>query len=130
MGKADQQISNRICIRICDREVMAELDNSQTSQRIVECLPAKVTANLWGDEVYFCLLVECCQTNMKEVVEMGDIGYWPPGEAMCLFFGRTPASRGDEIRPAGKVHVFGKIIGDPKVLKHVHQDEEIILEKA
>jgi hypothetical protein len=130
MVKADQQNPNRIRLRFCDNEVLAELDDSQTSQRIMERLSAKVTANLWGDEVYFCLPVECCQTNMKEVVELGDIGYWPPGEAMCLFFGRTPASHGDEIRPAGKVHVFGKILGDPTVLKQVHQDEELLLEKA
>ena len=122
--------TNRIKIRASSVEVVAELDDSLTAQNILEALPTKAQANLWGDEVYFCLPVDCCQTNMQEVVEPGDIGYWAPGEAMCLFFGPTPASRGKEIRPASKVHVFGRIVGDPTVLRAVRQGEELILERA
>jgi len=44
--------------------------------------------------------VEAELENGQEVVELGDLGYWPPGQAFCLFFGPTPASQGDEIRPA------------------------------
>jgi len=122
--------SRRIRIRAGKVEVIAELDDSATAKNVLAALPAQATANLWGDEIYFTLPVECCQTNMKEVVEKGDIGYWPPGKAMCLFFGPTPVSRGDEIRPASKVHVFGKIIGDPTVLRAIRQEEKITLERA
>jgi len=123
-------MANKIKIRASKAEVFAQLDNSVTARNVLAALPAEVSANLWGDEIYFTLPAECCQTNMKEVVEKGDIGYWPPGEAMCLFFGPTPASRGNEIRPASKVHVFGKIQGDPTVLKAVRQGEELTLERA
>ncbi|NIM04267.1 MAG: hypothetical protein GTN69_04395 [Armatimonadetes bacterium] len=130
MGRTGAIESKRIKIRAKKVEVIAELDNSDTSQSVMESLPAQATANLWGDEIYFTLPVECCQTNMQEVVEMGDIGYWVPGQAMCLFFGPTPASRGDEIRPASKVHVFGKIVGDPTVLRAVGEGEQLTLERA
>jgi uncharacterized protein len=116
-------------IRMGEREVLAQLDNSETADSIWQCLPAHATVNLWGKEIYFCLPVQCCETNMKDVVEKGDIGYWPPGEAMCIFFGPTPASRAEEIRPASKVHIFGKIIGDLSVLDHVPEGEKITLEK-
>ena len=61
---------------------------------------------------------------------MGDVGYWPPGQALCLFFGPTPASRGDEIRPASAVNVLGKLEGHPTVLKQVRSGSRVLVEKA
>jgi uncharacterized protein len=130
MEKAKTAAARKIRIRAGQREIFAELDNSVTAQRIFDCLPCQATANLWGDEIYFTVPVECCETNMQEVVAEGDIGYWPPGDAMCLFFGPTPASRGDEIRPASKVHVFGRLVGDLSVLRHIPEGERLILERV
>ncbi|MQG29069.1 MAG: hypothetical protein FI723_11855, partial [SAR202 cluster bacterium] len=56
------------------------------------------------------------------------LGYWPPGQAFCLFFGPTPASQGDEIRPASEVTVIGKIIGDSGVLKGVSPSNSVLIE--
>jgi hypothetical protein len=53
------------------------------------------------------------------VVSIGDLGYWPDGNAFCIFFGPTPVSKGDEIRPASPVTVFGKVTGDAEALKKV-----------
>jgi hypothetical protein len=80
-------------------------------------LPIQASGNTWGDEIYFKISVENEVENGQEVVELGDLGYWPPGSAFCLFFGPTPASQGDEIRPASEVTVIGKIKGDSTVLK-------------
>ncbi len=68
--------------------------------------------------------------NPKEVVDMGDLGYWPPGRAFCIFFGPTPASRGEEIRPASPVNVFGRVEGDPRVFRGVRGGEKVRLERA
>ncbi|MGB9298957.1 MAG: cyclophilin-like family protein, partial [Anaerolineae bacterium] len=65
----------------------------------------------------------------QEVVERGDLGYWPPGKAICLFFGPTPASRGDEIRPASPVTVFGRVVGDTSALKTVQDGSQVILRR-
>ena len=65
-----------------------------------------------------------------EAVEMGDLGYWPPGSAFCIFFGPTPASRGDEIRPASPVNVVGRIEGEPRVFTNVSSRDLIRVEKA
>ena len=64
------------------------------------------------------------------MVELGDVGYWPPGQALCLFFGPTPASRGDEIRPASAVNIVGAIEGDPTVLKQVTSGSQVVLKRA
>jgi hypothetical protein len=64
------------------------------------------------------------------VVNKGDLGYWPSGPAFCIFFGPTPMSRGEEIRPASAVNVFGKVAGDLTVLKKVRSGSAIVVEKA
>jgi hypothetical protein len=61
---------------------------------------------------------------------MGDLAYWPPGSAFCIFFGRTPASQGDEIRPASAVNVFGRVEGDPTIFKKVPSGTTIRVERA
>ena len=66
----------------------------------------------------------------KEVVDEGDVAYWPEGNCFCVFFGKTPASKGDEVRAASKVNVFGKIVGDAKVFKKVRNSDLVVLEKA
>ena len=68
------------------------------------------------------------EEDAREVVEYGDVGYWPPGQALCLFFGPTPASRGDEIRPASPVNVVGRMEGDPSVLKRVRSGSKVLVE--
>ncbi|TET71776.1 hypothetical protein E3J39_03935 [Candidatus Bathyarchaeota archaeon] len=113
-------------------EVYAELsdENPETARAIWDALPIEGRANIWGDEIYFSIPVEAGVENPREVVEMGDLGYWPPGKAFCIFFGRTPASRGDEIRPASPVNVFGKVSGDPRVFKKVRGGERVTLERG
>lgn len=117
-----------IQIQAGDVTVEAELNDSQTALRIAAALPLDARAQTWGDEIYFAIPVNCGAENGREVVELGDIGYWPPGHALCLFFGPTPASAGDEIRPASAVNLVGKIKGDPRVLKSVPAGAKIHLE--
>lgn len=105
-------------------------ENPITTKAFYDALPIKGNANTWGDEIYFTVPVEGDVENPKTVVELGDIAFWPPGNAFCIFFGPTPMSRGDEIRPASEVNVFGKIIGDPKVFKKVKSGAEVKIERA
>lgn len=101
-----------------------------TAKAIMEALPLEARAYTWGDEIYFTIPVDADPENPQEVVEMGDLGYWPPGGAFCIFFGRTPASRGDEIRPASPVNVFGRVDSDPRVFKKVRGGDRVRIEAA
>ncbi len=123
-------MDRRIRIKAGTAQVTAELNNTKTAQAIWEALPIKSQGDRWGDEIYFSIPVSLEAENAQEVVSMGDLGYWPPGTAFCIFFGPTPMSRGEEIRPASPVNVFGKIIGDAKVLKQVASGAEITIERA
>ena len=115
----------KIAITIEDFKVGASLDDSETAKKIWEALPIESRVNTWGDEIYFSIPVNVGLENAKEVVSEGDLGYWPPGNAFCIFFGLTPASQGDEIRPASPVNIFGKVIGDPKVFKKVRSGKKL-----
>mgnify|MGYP000046208684 FL=1 len=110
--------------------VDAELNDTDTAKEIWGALPIQASGNTWGDEIYFKISVENEVENGQEVVELGDLGYWPPGSAFCLFFGPTPASQGDEIRPASEVTVIGKIKGDSTVLKSVPSGNSVLIEVA
>jgi hypothetical protein len=100
-------------------EVEAELNSTATAQAIREALPIEGRASLWGDEIYFSIPLSLQLEAGQEVVNTGDLGYWPEGNAFCIFFGPTPVSQRDEIRPASAVTVFGKVIGDATILKEV-----------
>ena len=110
-------------------ELEAWLNETKTAAKVFEALPITSTVNTWGDEIYFTIPMDAEPEDAKELVSPGDIAYWPPGKAMCIFFGKTPISRGDEIRPASPVNIIGKVEGDPKMLRKVKEGEEIIIRR-
>jgi len=112
-------MGKKIHIRAGALEAEAELNDTRTAQAIWEILPIEGRANLWGDEIYFSIPLSLELETGQELVNIGELGYWPQGNAFCIFFGPTPVSQGDEIRPASPVTVFGKIHGDATVLKKV-----------
>ena len=101
-----------------------------TATLIWEALPIEGTGNRWGEEIYFAIPVEAeLDDTARTLVERGDLGYWPQGRALCIFFGPTPVSRGDEIRPASAVNIVGKIKGDLRVLKEAIEGTIVRMEK-
>ena len=122
-------MADMIRIRAGAVEVQAELNDTRTAKALFRTLPIKAKVDTWGDEIYFDVPLSMEVEDGKQVVEMGDVAYWPDGPSLCLFFGRTPASRGDEIRAASPVTILGRIIGDPKVLRAVRSGAAITVEK-
>ncbi len=122
-------MSKVIKIKAGSVEAVADIFECKTAEEIWNALPISARANTWGDEIYFSIPVSCSPENPKAVVEEGDLGYWPPGSAFCIFWGPTPASHGNEIRPASPVNVFGKVRGDAKIFNNVSSGEEVIIEK-
>ena len=110
--------------------VEARLNESRTATAIWDRLPIEAKGETWGDEIYFDIGVRAAPESPREVVESGDLGYWPPGRAFCIFFGPTPMSRGDEIRPASAVNVVGRIAGDPAVFKRVRAGTRVRIERT
>ncbi len=123
-------MGRRIRISTASNEVQAELNDTRTAQAIWHSLPIRGRANLWGQEIYFSIPVSLEPDSGQELVSLGDLGYWPEGKAFCVFFGPTPISGKGEIRPASPVNVFGKVIGDARVLGQVKAGAEIKVTKG
>ena len=118
-----------INIRVGTVTIAAELNDSLTAQMIFQALPIKASFSTWGDEIYFPIPIQSeLDASARDVVELGDLGYWPPGKAFCIFYGPTPMSTAGEIRPASAVNIIGKVKGDPTRFKHVIGEREVVLE--
>jgi hypothetical protein len=122
-------MERKIRIKAGAIEAEAELNYTKTAQAMWEALPIEGRVNLWGDEIYFSIPVSIELEAGQEAVSIGDLGYWTDGNAFCIFFGPTPVSRGDEIRPASPVTVFGKVIGDATVFKRIAARTKITIRK-
>ena len=108
----------------------AGLDDSATADALWKALPITGSVQTWGDEIYFSIPVDAAEApDAQATVDKGTVAYWPPGSALCLFWGPTPMSRGSEIRPASPVNVVGAIDGDPAVLARVEDGAEIRVER-
>jgi uncharacterized protein len=118
-------------IRITAGAVSAEarLNDSKTAGAIWDALPIEAKGQTWGDEIYFDIGVTAPPEQARDVVDVGDLAYWPPGQAFCIFFGRTPASRGDECRAASPVNVVGKIVGDARVFTKARSGSRVTIER-
>jgi hypothetical protein len=114
-------------------EAYAELRddlNPKTCEAIWKSLPLEGIARRWGDEVYFDVGLNIELENPLQEVEIGDVAFWPPGRAICIFFGLTPVSRGNKPRAYSPVNVFARIIGDLRIFRRVEDGERIRIEKA
>ena len=106
----------------------AELDDTPTARALYQALPIEAGALTWGDEIYFGVPVnQPLDETAREVVQIGDLGYWPNGRAFCIFFGPTPISAPGEIRPASAVNIIGRVKGDARVCREVKQGASIKL---
>jgi hypothetical protein len=111
----------RLRITVGDVVVHATLDDSNTAVLLKSALPFESKAQRWGDEVYFQVPLEAGEENAQEDVPSGTVAYWPPGKALCLFFGQKPYSA---------VNVVGQMEGDPRVLANSKDGEPVRVERA
>ena len=110
----------RVKIKVGDISIHADLDSSAMADTIWNNLPLTGEASIWGDEIYFGTNISVvADKNASDVVQSGELAYWPPGRSFCIFFGSTPVSIANESRAASPVNVFGKVDGDEQIFRNV-----------
>ena len=120
----------KILITISNLSVSAELNNSVSADKIWEALPLSGSANVWGDEIYFEIPVSLKEvSDAQQEVDVGTLAYWPPGSALCVFFGKTPVSTSDKPKAYSPVNILGSVGGDSKVFKIVKAGDQIVIDK-
>ena len=109
-------------------QVEAELNDSSTAKKIISKLPIEALAQRWGGEIYFSIPMTAeLESDSREVLEASELGFWPAGNAFCIFFGPTPALQGDEIRAASAVNIIGKMKSDWTKLWNVSSGSSIVI---
>jgi uncharacterized protein len=122
---------SKIVITAGEVKIVAELNDSPTAQAVWNVLPIQAEANVWGDEIYFEIPVKIAQApEARAEVEVGTLGYWPLGNAFCIFFGPTPASTDGKPRAYSPVNIIGKVTGDVAPLRTVPQGAAVRVAKA
>jgi hypothetical protein len=120
-----------IKISVGGATLKAELGDSECAKAIASKLPIETMPNVWGDEFYFEIPVKMGPDNTATTkVKVGDIGYWPPGHALAIFFGPTPMSSGVDPVPASEVNMVGRITDDATVLKNAKGKGKIRIERV
>jgi|TARA_B100000929_G_scaffold246027_1_gene204380 hypothetical protein len=120
----------KILITISNLSVSAELNSSVSADKIWEALPLSGSVNVWGDEIYFEIPVSLKEvSDAQQEVEVGTLAYWPPGSALCVFFGKTPVSTSDKPKAYSPVNILGLVDGDSKVFKIVEAGDQIVIDK-
>jgi len=102
-------LSNKIILIFNNEKISAEFFDTISGKSIFENLPIESVYHEWGDEIYFSTDLNLKNDRSYDKVSIGDICYWPPGKALCFFFGPTPISKNGEILPASPVFMVGKI---------------------
>ena len=113
--------------------VSIELDDSQspkTVKAILESLPIEVNINKWGQELYTDRTSIAAQKeNAKSEVSLLDVAFWPPGNALCLFYGSTPISKAGKIVPASPVNIVGRIISQDNIIDKVKDTTRVLIKQ-
>jgi hypothetical protein len=113
-------MARRIVIQAADVSLEAELDDSATADAVWQALPFEGSASRWGEEIYFTIPVKLDESkDARQEMALGELGYWPQGSAFCIFFGPTPASKGEEPRAYSNVNPFGHVGGEAIALSAV-----------
>lgn len=116
----------KIAIQFDELIFQAQLNDSPTADAIYNQLPFDSQVNTWGEEIYFDSPVDMPQeSDAREIVAVGELGYWPVGQAFCIFFGPTPVSTDDKPRAYSPVNIIGEVLGDHSRLKEIKVGERV-----
>lgn len=122
----------RMRVRAGDVELHAQLRDTPTTEELWMLLPVEGRAAKWGDEFYFRVesMMAEQEDDARDEMAVGEIGYWVQGQAIAIFFGPTPASRGDEPRAVVPVNVVGAIERNADALRRLADGVVFHLEAA
>ena len=122
-------MGRQINIIIGQVELTAQLNDTPSAKALIKMLPLKFRMSRWGDEYYGdCGLTVEEEPQARTLMEVGELAVWPPGSALCIFFGPTPASTGDQPRAASKVNPIGRVTSQLNSLKKLGPSIQVRVE--
>jgi hypothetical protein len=123
-------MARKIKIQASQIVITATLDTTPTADAIWEALPLSGLVRRWGDEIYFSIPVNLQETSdARQDMRVGELAFWPDGNAFCIFFGPTPVSAGDEPRAYSNVNPFGQVDEDATLLRAIEDGETVRVDR-
>lgn len=120
----------RMVMKTPDGDFLMELNDTEAANALYEALPLEAYINVWGEEIYFSVPVHTKLENGRKLMEVGEIAYWPDGDAFCIFFGPTPVSKGDRPEAYSPVTPLGMVVSDVAPLRELGDRTHVTLERA
>jgi hypothetical protein len=121
---------DRLKITAGDVVIRVDPRDTPTARTLLDAIPFNATASTWGEEVYFRTPVACeREPEARDVVEPGEIAFWPDGDAIAICFGPTPIARAGESRLASASNVWGDALDDVAALRDVRSGTRVTVER-
>lgn len=119
----------KIMLELEDICLEGEIFDSPAGQAVLEHCPLQLEMQRWGEEYYGRLPQDLglLEGEKTEILDIGDLAFWEPANALCIFFGPTPASEGQEPRAASEVHRIGQVQGDWQAVRGLSHNIQAVL---
>ena len=129
---AQKKEERAVLLKFDGNDIKIILNETKTADKLLEVVPVKSRVNTWGEEIYFSIPLETGLENGVEIVDIGTVAFWPPGSALCIFFGITPASGTDKPRATSPVNIIGRLAdkNDIDYLRTVRSGDSVTLTGA
>ena len=121
----------KVILKCKETKLVLDLRETLTADIIYNSLPLKSKVQKWGDEIYFEteLSIEL-ETDAKSIVNIGEIAFWNGGSAIAIGYGKTPISKGNEIRLISPCNIWADCKFDKSCIENIKENEIVILEKV
>ena len=121
---------HNINLKFSSYTINIKLRSTKTASAIKNILPFKSTVKKWGEEIYFEIPIEeslDLENDAKDIINIGEIAYWIEGKCIAIGYGKTPISKGNEIKLAARTNIWGDANLNVKKLKNIKDGDEVII---
>ena len=123
-------MKKRCKIVIKKLQIIVDLNRSITASEIWKNLPINSRCNTWGKEIYFYTSLNLdIESGAKSIIDLGEIAYWPVGNAIVIGYGKTPISIGEEIRLASDCNIWGSTNFDLEKLGEINDGDFVSVKR-
>ena len=121
---------NNINFKFSSYTINIKLRSTKTAIAIKNILPFKSIVKTWGEEIYFEIPIEeslVLENDAKDIINVGEIAYWIEGKCIAIGYGKTPISKGNEIKLAARTNIWGDALLNIKELDKIKDGDEVVV---
>ena len=121
---------HNINLKFSSYTINIKLRSTKTASAIKNILPFKSIVKTWGEEIYFEIPIEASldlENDAKDIINVGEIAYWIEGKCIAIGYGKTPISKGNEIKLAARTNIWGDALLNIKELNKIKDGDEVVV---